>query len=179
MSDLPTAPPTIRLADYRAPDWFVPEVALRFELDDRRTRVHSVLRVVRNGGHGAPLVLDGEDLHLISVAVDGVPVTAEVTPGGISLAIAGDSASVAIVVEVAPAANTVLLGLYASGGNLCTQCEAEGFRRITYFVDRPDVLSRYSVRLEADAVQYPVLLSNGEMVNSGPPRRLAAFCRMG
>ena len=167
MADLPSTPPTIRLADYRPPDWRIPEAKLCFELSALRTRVRATLRVVRRGRHAEPLVLDGEDLVLVSVAVDGVPVEPQVTAEGIRLIISGDEAAVETVVEVNPSANTVLLGLYVSGDNLCTQCEAEGFRRITYFVDRPDVLTRYSVRLEADAVKYPVLLSNGEEVGRG------------
>jgi aminopeptidase N len=162
MLDAPFAPPTIRLADYQLPDWHVPTVALRFELDAVRTRVHARLTVERNGAHTRPLVLDGEDLTLISVSVDGVPVAAVVDDGNLSLTIDGDTAIVETIVEIEPAANTVLMGLYASGGKLCTQCEAEGFRRITFFPDRPDVLSRYTVRLEADAALYPVLLSNGD-----------------
>ncbi len=167
MSDLPSTPPTIRLSAYRPPAWLIPNVALRFEVGETLTRVHSTLHVVRNGDHAEPLVLDGEDLVLISMTVDGVPVQPQATRTGISVAIVGDAAVVETTVEVNPAANTVLLGLYASGGNLCTQCEAEGFRRITYFVDRPDVLARYSVRLEADLVKYPVLLSNGEETGRG------------
>ena len=167
MFDSPATPPTIRLAEYRPPAWQVTDVALRFELDAARTRVHAKLDVVRTG-EAAPLDLDGEDLTLVSVAVDGVPVTPEITAAGIRLTIPGTRAIAETVVDIAPDANTVLLGLYASGGNLCTQCEAEGFRRITYMVDRPDVLARYSVRLEADATLYPVLLSNGEQHAAGP-----------
>ena len=169
MIDL-SAPPTIRLTDYRPPAWLIPEVALRFELGAGRTRVHARLEVVRNGSGIAPLVLDGEDLTLVSVLVDGHIIDPEVDSAGLRLMIDGDRAVVETIVDITPEANTVLLGLYASGGNLCTQCEAEGFRRITYFVDRPDVLSRYSVRLEADAALYPVLLSNGEKRTSGALR---------
>jgi len=161
MFHAPLDPPTIRLADYRPPEWQVPEVVLRFELDPVRTRVHARLVVTRAHGSG-PLVLDGEDLTTVSVTVDGVPVAPDVTDTTLTVVLAGDTAVVETVVEIAPSANTVLMGLYASGGNLCTQCEAEGFRRITWFVDRPDVLSRYAVRLEADAAAFPVLLSNGE-----------------
>ena len=167
MFDLPSAPPTIRLSAYRPPAWLIPEVKLRFELSELRTRIYATLHVVRNGEHAEPLVLDGEDLTPVSVMVDGDAVTTQVSGDGITLAMTSNEAVVETVVEVNPSANTVLLGLYASGGNLCTQCEAEGFRRITYFIDRPDVLSRYSVRLEADAVKYPVLLSNGERVAAG------------
>ncbi len=166
MNDV-SAPPTIRLIDYRPPTWLIPEVALRFELGADRTRVHARLEVVRNGSGVAPLVLDGEELTLVSVLVNGHVIDTKVDSAGLSLIIDGDRAVVETIVDISPEANTVLLGLYASGGNLCTQCEAEGFRRITYFVDRPDVLSRYAVRLEADAALFPVLLSNGEKRASG------------
>ena len=161
------APQTVRLADYRAPDWLVPDVALRFELDAARTRVHARLTVVRNGDHDRALVLDGQGLALIAATVDGIAVDTQPVGETLTLAIAGDRAVVETVVEIAPAANTRLMGLYASGGLLCTQCEAEGFRRITFFPDRPDVLSRYTVRLEADAAAYPVLLSNGDRGAAG------------
>ena len=162
MADQPFSPPTIRLAEYAAPLWQVPAIALRFELDAARTRVHSTLTVVRAGHHRAPLVLDGEELTLVSATVDGVEVTPLATPTSLTFDLVGDTATIELIVDIAPDTNTALMGLYASGSNLCTQCEAEGFRRITYFVDRPDVLSRYTVRLEADATLYPVLLSNGE-----------------
>ncbi len=160
-------PQTIRLADYRAPDWLVPEAGLTFRLDAARTRVLARLTVIRNGEHDRPLVLDGEDLTLVSVTVDGLPVDATPVNGKLTLAITGDHAVVETAVETLPAANTKLMGLYASGGILCTQCEAEGFRRITFFPDRPDVLTRYAVRLEADAARYPVLLSNGDRAGAG------------
>lgn len=163
-------PPLKKLADYRPPDWLVPDVALRFELDAARTLVHARLRVVRNGAHARALVLDGEALELLALSMDGV---AQALPNlgpdaGLSLVIAGDAAVIETVVAIRPAENSRLMGLYASGGNLCTQCEAEGFRRITFFPDRPDVLSRYHVRLEADAERYPVLLSNGNPGATGP-----------
>ena len=160
-------PQTIRLSDYHAPDWLVPDAALRFELDAVRTRVSARLTVARNGAHDRPLVFDGEELTLLSVTVDGAAVEAVPVDGKLTLAISGDHAVVETVVEIAPSANTKLMGLYASGGILCTQCEAEGFRRITFFPDRPDVLSRYSVRLEAEAARYPVLLSNGNRGGAG------------
>ena len=167
MADQSVAPKTVRLEDYRPPLWLIPEAALSFDLDAERTRVTSRLTIERNGDHGEALALDGEDLTLVSLHVDGVAVDAKITAQGIIVALDRASAVIDIVVDVAPRANTVLLGLYASNGLLCTQCEAEGFRRITYFVDRPDVLSRYSVRLEADKGRYPVLLSNGEQRGHG------------
>ncbi|MBS3961143.1 MAG: aminopeptidase N [Sandarakinorhabdus sp.] len=162
-------PPLKRLADYRPPDWLVPDVALRFELDAERTLVHARLKVARNGDHARPLVLDGEELELLALSVNGVAqAMPDAGPAGLTIALAADTAVVETVVAIRPAANSRLMGLYASGGNLCTQCEAEGFRRITFFPDRPDVLSRYHVRLEADAARYPVLLSNGNPGASGP-----------
>jgi aminopeptidase N len=159
---------TIRREDYRPPAWHVPSIVLGFDLDAQSTRVTARLAVERAGE--GPLLLDGDALRLKSVAVDGRRLKAAdyVLAGGrLSIPIAGDRAIVETVVDVVPAANTKLMGLYESGGILCTQCEAEGFRRITYFPDRPDVLSRYSVELRADKRRYPVLLSNGNPVASG------------
>ncbi|MBB4633820.1 aminopeptidase N [Sphingosinicella soli] len=161
--------PTItRREDYAPPAWRVPDISLAFALDEARTRVSAVLRVERAGS--GPLVLDGDDLDLKSVSVDG-RVLGEgdytLANGNLTIPLTGDTATVETVVEIAPAANSKLMGLYASGGNLCTQCEAEGFRRVTFFPDRPDVLSRYSVELNADKARYPVLLSNGNPVAAG------------
>ncbi len=158
----PQLPQSVRLADYRPPDWLVPAVDLDFDLALGVTKVTARLTVRRNGGHDRPLVLDGQDLSTLLVAVDGVPVN--VAPEGerLTLHIDGDSAIVETVVEITPATNTRLMGLYASEGRLVTQCEAEGFRRITWFPDRPDVLSTYTVRLAADAAAFPILLSNGD-----------------
>ena len=151
-----------RLADYRPPAWLVPEVALDVRLDADRTIVRSRLTVTRNGSHRVPLALDGQDLETMSIRIDGVVVDAVPNGETLLLAIGGDSAVIDIEVAIAPRANTRLLGLYGSDSLLVTQCEAEGFRRITWFPDRPDVLSLYSVRLEGDAAQFPVLLSNGD-----------------
>ena len=160
------APVAIRREDYRPPEWLVPEIALDFDLDPVRTRVTARLKVVRNGGN-APLRLNGEGLALVSVTVDGQPADHVYENDLLTLELADDAALVETVVEIAPEANTQLMGLYASGGILCTQCEAEGFRRITFFPDRPDVLSRYSVRMTADKVRFPVLLANGDPIGSG------------
>jgi aminopeptidase N len=161
------APAPVRREDYRPPDWLVPRIELDFELDAERTLVRSRLTVERNGAHGRPLRLDAQGLRLIEVAVDGAAVEATIEGEVLTLAPAGDSATVETLVELAPKANTQLMGLYGSGGILCTQCEAEGFRRITPFPDRPDVLSRYRVRMAADKAAYPVLLSNGDPVGGG------------
>src|SRR5438045_2313100 len=169
---IPEAPPSpthavIRREDYRPPDWLVPEIRLDFDLGIERTRVRATLNVERNGTNEAPLRLDGDGLELISVRVDGKPGEFRMDGETLVIEILGDRATVETEVDVRPAANTKLMGLYASNGMLCTQCEAEGFRRITLFPDRPDVLSKYRVRMEGDAKQFPILLSNGNKVASG------------
>jgi aminopeptidase N len=164
--EAPAAPThtAIRREDYRPPDWLVPEIRLDFALDTDRTIVRATLEVVRNGDHDRPLRLDGDELKLLSVKADGDHRT-----DGSQLVVetSGDRATVETEVEISPAANTKLMGLYASGGMLCTQCEAEGFRRITFFPDRPDVLSKYTVRMEGDSKAFPILLSNGNCVAKG------------
>ena len=152
----------VRLADYRVPDWLVPEISLDVRFGADRTLVRSRLVVTRNGGHGRPLRLDGQDLETLHIRVDGVPVEAVPNNEQLVLVIDGDRAVVETEVALSPRANTRLLGLYGNDTLLVTQCEAEGFRRITWFPDRPDVLSLYTVRLEADAAHYPILLSNGD-----------------
>ncbi len=159
-------PAAIRRGDYRPPAWMVPDIALDFELDPACTCVRARLSVERNGVD-EPLVLNGEGLKLISLTVDGEAAEHRYEQDLLTIAVAGDRAIVETVVEISPETNTQLMGLYSSGGILCTQCEAEGFRRITFFPDRPDVLSRYSVRMTANKATYPVLLSNGDPVASG------------
>jgi aminopeptidase N len=164
----PAAPPAaIRREDYSPPDWLVPQIALEFELGAERTIVRSVLQVERNGQAGAPLQLHAEGLKLLSVSVDGQEAAHRYADDLLTIPLVGDSARVETAVEISPHANSQLMGLYESGGILCTQCEAEGFRRITPFPDRPDVLSRYRVKMIADKARYPVLLSNGDPVGSG------------
>ncbi|HEX8554127.1 MAG TPA: aminopeptidase N [Sphingomonas sp.] len=166
---MPTSAPSVtRREDYRAPDWLVPETRLEFDLDPARTRVRATLSVTRSGTHAEPLRLDGEGLSPLLVEVDGVATDNWAMDGDMLVVpLTRDAHQVTTEVEIAPDANTQLMGLYASGGNLCTQCEAEGFRRITFFPDRPDVLSRYAVRMTADKVRFPVLLSNGDPVGTG------------
>lgn len=157
-----TAPTITRREDYAPPAWRVPEIAIEFDLDAATTRVLARLTVARNGA--GPLVLDGDELRLKSISLDGRPLGKSdysLKAGKLTIPVEGDRAVVETLVEIAPEANSKLMGLYASGGILCTQCEAQGFRRITFFPDRPDVLSRYSVELRADKAHYPVLLSNG------------------
>jgi aminopeptidase N len=166
--DAPAAAPTaIRRQDYQAPDWLVPEVSLAFALDPARTVVSARLTVTRNGAHDRPMRLDGEELELLSLRVDGEQREPRLEDGRLVVDLAGESAVVETEVAIAPDKNSQLMGLYASGGILCTQCEAEGFRRITFFPDRPDVLSRYRVGLEADKARFPVLLANGNPLETG------------
>ncbi len=161
-------PLVIRREDYTPPEWLVPETKLDFDLDPSTTRVTATLSVTRNGDHAAPLRLDGAGQKPLSVTVDGVAINDSRIDGEqLVIPLTGAAHIVETQVEIAPDRNTQLMGLYASGGNLCTQCEAEGFRRITYFPDRPDVLSVYSVRMTADKKHFPVLLANGDPVAQG------------
>lgn len=167
---LAAPPQPVRREDYRPPDWLVPEIALEFDLDPARTTVRARLTVTRDGTHGRPLRLDGDGLVPLSVSVDGEPAGDNVwrmEEGALVVSLEGDAHVVETEVALSPETNSQLMGLYASGGILCTQCEAEGFRRITFFPDRPDVLSRYRVTLRADKAAYPVLLSNGDLVREG------------
>lgn len=154
--------------DYRAPDYTITDVALDFDLSADDTVVTAISHLVRQGEHAQPLVLNGEGLTLVSVAVNGQPVT-DYQQDSHSLTINGLPAEceLTIITRFSPAKNTALSGLYQSGEALCTQCEAEGFRRITYFLDRPDVLARYQTKITADKARYPYLLSNGNRVASG------------
>ena len=164
----PSQPPAIRRQDYRAPDWLVPDLALDFDLDADETRVRATLSLTRSGDHDRPLRLDGDGLHPLVVRVDGQERTDWVVEDGtLVLTLDGDRHEIETEVTLQPERNTQLMGLYASGGNLCTQCEAEGFRRITFFPDRPDVLTRYRVKMTADKARYPVLLANGDPIASG------------
>ncbi|MEA5445373.1 aminopeptidase N [Gammaproteobacteria bacterium AB-CW1] len=159
---------TIRLSEYQPPAWQVESVSLRFELDADDTRVHNHMQL-RRVAEG-PLRLDGEQLKLESIHLDGCKLSAsdyELDDEGLTLNINGDQAEVTVVNRIEPAKNTALEGLYQSADFLLTQCEAEGFRRISYYPDRPDVMAEFRVRLEADRERYPVLLSNGNPVDSG------------
>ena len=145
-------PRAIRLQDYRAPDFSVSEIALDFSLDPEATRVKATTQMARAGHGNAPLVLNGEHLKLVSLAIDGNALPpADYTLDGETLTIPDvpDRFTLEVVTQIAPASNTALEGLYLSKGMFCTQCEAEGFRRITYFLDRPDVLAVYTTRIEA------------------------------
>jgi aminopeptidase N len=163
----PIAITTIHRGDYRPPDWLVETVHLAFVLASDETRVTATLAVRRNGQHDRPLLLDEDGALPETLSVDGVDTVFEQRERQIAVAIAGDTATVVITTRIDPAANSKLSGLYASSGLLCTQCEAEGFRRIVPFIDRPDNMSVYTVRLEADRAAFPVLLANGEKTGEG------------
>ena len=167
--EAPTTPEHVAIyrKDYRPPDWLVPEVALEFDLDPDRTHVRARLTVERNGEHDRPLRLAGNGLTPLVVRVDGAEARWTMDGDALVIELAGNEATIETEVEIAPVANSKLMGLYASGGLLCTQCESEGFRRITFHPDRPDVLSRYRVRMSADKARFPILLANGNLLASG------------
>ena len=163
-------PRAIHLADYRAPDFRINTVHLDFALEAQATLVTARMEIERRGDASGPLVLHGEEQKLLSVALEGRALSAgDYLVDDKSLTIPGvpDRFTLEVISEISPAANTALEGLFVSNGMFCTQCEPEGFRRITYFLDRPDNLSVFTVRVEADEEQYPVLLSNGNRIDSG------------
>ncbi|KAL5538160.1 hypothetical protein UlMin_045626 [Ulmus minor] len=165
-------PKEIFLKDYKMPDYYFDTVDLRFSLGEEKTIVSSKITVFpRVEGSSSPLVLNGQDLKLISVRVNGKDLkeddyrldsrhlTLTSPPSG--------TFTLEIVTEIYPQKNTSLEGLYKSSGNFCTLCEAEGFRKITFYQDRPDIMAKYSCYVEADKSLYPVLLSNGNLVDQG------------
>lgn len=165
-------PREIFLKDYKMPDYYFETVDLKFSLGEESTIVSSKIAVSpRVEGSSPPLVLDGQDMTLVSVQINGKALkeedyhldarhlTIQSPPSG--------KYDLEIVTEIQPQKNTSLEGLYKSSGNFCTQCEAEGFRKITFYQDRPDIMAKYTVRIEADKLLYPVLLSNGNLVGQG------------
>lgn len=157
-----------RREDYRAPEFTITDVALDFTLNPAATRVVSELMVLRQGAVSAPLELDGEHMQLLEVAIDGQPFTDyQQTDSGLTLNGAPDAFTLRIVTEINPAENKALEGLYLSNGVYCSQCEAEGFRRITYYLDRPDVLARFTVKITGDKASLPTMLANGNPVDKG------------
>jgi aminopeptidase N len=162
----------IRLQDYRPPDWLIETVHLDVSLHPTATIVRAKLKLKPNSaGMPAPLVLDGEELKLQALALDGKPLPAEnyvATPEKLTIAQPPNRQfELEIETIVDPTNNTQLMGLYRAGATYCTQCEAEGFRRITYFLDRPDVMAVYTTRIEADKSEAPVLLANGNLTTQG------------
>ncbi len=156
--------------DYKPSVWKIPAISLNIDLFETKARVEATLHLERVSASDVPLTLDGKDLKLISLEVDGKTLKSEdyiLRANSLILNGLSKHAVLKIITEINPLANTELMGVYMSGGIFCSQCEAEGFRRITYFLDRPDVMSRYSVILSADKQLYPVLLSNGNFAGGG------------
>ena len=166
-------PKMIYLKDYQAPEYLIDETNLTFELFDDHSLVHAQLLMRRNPARGAglpPLVLDGQQLELLSLAMDDQELQAgdyQLTDNHLTLQPTAASFTLNSSVRIHPETNTALEGLYKSSGMFCTQCEAEGFRKITYYLDRPDVMSRFTTSLSASKQDYPVLLSNGNPIASG------------
>src|SRR5436190_12241919 len=166
-------PRPVRLSEYRPPDWLVETVDLQVNLHPTQTPVRTTLKLKPNPAAGAPapLTLDGDGLTLVSLKLDGAPVAKDfyvATPDGLTIAQPPHRPfTLEIETLVDPQANTQLSGLYQSSGNYCTQCEAEGFRRITYYPDRPDVMAVFTTRIEADKSDARVLLANGNLRESG------------
>src|SRR3954465_4013617 len=155
----------IHLEDYAPPAFRVETVELDVDIREDHAIVKANLAVTRSG-EGA-LVLDGDELELVSVKVNGAPVRHEVTPETLTVHDVPDAFTLETVTRIVPQQNTKLEGLYATKNGFVTQCEAQGFRRITWFLDRPDVMARYTTTVRADRRKYPVLLSNGNLVASG------------
>ncbi|HVY89212.1 MAG TPA: aminopeptidase N [Hyphomonadaceae bacterium] len=163
-------PPPVRLSEYRPFPFRIDQVRLLFRLDPSATTVKSELFVRRTGEPDTPLRLDGEKLTLKGIRINGQTLPDQdfvVEPEGLTILKPGDVFTLEIETEISPESNTELSGLYISGNRFCTQCEAEGFRRITYYPDRPDVLAPFFVRIEADKARCPYLLSNGDPSASG------------
>ena len=167
-------PRPIRLKDYRPPSHFIDRVDLDVSLHATRTRVRARLKIRPNPQSpdaGGPLRLDGEQLELGNIRLDRAELAGKdykLVEGGLEVTNPPDGAfTLEIVTYVNPEANKALQGLYRSRGIYCTQCEAQGFRRITYFLDRPDILSVYTCRIEADPTEAPVLLANGNLAEHG------------
>lgn len=158
------------LADYRTSLFSLETINLTVELDDTSTRIINEMTVVRQGEHNEALVLNGEQLTLISVAINDVQLSAEqyqLSENILSLITKEDQFKLTIVTRINPVENTSLEGLFKSGNAFCTQCEAEGFRRISYYLDRPDVMAVFTTTVIADKTLYPYLLSNGNKIDQG------------
>lgn len=165
----PQQTPTTYLKDYKEPEFLIERVELEFNLDPERTVVKSRLQCQRNGQHNEPVCLDGEEMELVEIRLNDELLNAteyRLDEQQLEIINPGNQFTLQITTRIAPINNTALSGLYMSSGNFCTQCEAEGFRRITYYLDRPDVLTKFRVTLLTDAKKYPVLLSNGNLLES-------------
>jgi len=167
-----STPKAINIKDYTQPRFWIDTVDLMFELGEEHTRVHSTLALRKNQGFpgSCPLVLQGEQMQLGVIRLDGTALGStdyEVSEDELTIHQVPDQFSLEIETLIKPQENTALEGLYKSSGNFCTQCEAEGFRRITYYLDRPDVMAKFTTTVIADKQDYPVLLSNGNPVDQG------------
>ncbi|MDG2277747.1 MAG: aminopeptidase N, partial [Pseudomonadales bacterium] len=163
------SPNEIRLVDYQSPDYTTETVELRFDIKDGKTEVHSRLHVRRCKDDASELLLDGQELELTSVKVDGRALSGNeysVDAETLRIPALDREHDVEIVTVIKPEDNTALEGLYKSSQMYCTQCEAQGFRKITYYQDRPDVLACFTTTIIADSDRYPTLLSNGNLVSS-------------
>mgnify|MGYP003350312003 CR=1 FL=1 len=163
-------PAAIPLKDYRPPAYRIPTIALDLALEPEATRAVATMQVERLGDHDEPLVLTGERLKLLGVKLNGnvlAPTDYALDAHGLTLRDAREKFTLEITTEIAPAKNTALEGLYMSNGIYCTQCEPEGFRCITYYLDRPDNLAVFETRIEAGKTAYPILLSNGNPIERG------------
>ncbi|HBB77715.1 MAG TPA: aminopeptidase N, partial [Pseudomonas sp.] len=166
-------PKVIHLKDYQAPEYLIDETHLTFELYEDRTLVHAQLVMRRNpaaGGGLPPLELHGQDLELLSLSLNDRELgLGDYQLGESTLTLQPDSAEFTLdsSVVIHPESNTALEGLYKSGSMFCTQCEAEGFRKITWYLDRPDVMSKFTTTVSAEQHAYPILLSNGNPIASG------------
>lgn len=158
------------LADYSEANFSISTVELTVELDEYKTRVTNRMQMSRKVANNLPLILDGEHLTLLSVLIDDQPLSSEnyqLNDTSLSIAIDSDAFMLEIVTEINPVDNTALEGLFKSGDAYCTQCEAEGFRRISYYLDRPDVMATFTTKVIADKAQFPYLLSNGNKIAAG------------
>lgn len=166
------APKKIHLKDYTPPSYWIPKVDLTFDIYEEKTRVTALMQIERNRAvkTSSPLVLNGEEMHFLAAFLDDVQLESEeyqVDENQLTIFNLPDKCVLKIENEIDPANNTKLMGLYRSGGIFCTQCEAEGFRRITYFLDRPDIMSMYTTKIIADKKKFPILLSNGNCLEEG------------
>ncbi len=169
MARTENAPQTKFLKDYKKPDFEIGEVHLTFDIHEGRTTVTATTSYHRTNKDARNLVLDGQNLELKSVAMNGEKLSTNrytVDENSLTISDVSDDFTLDVVTDIKPEENTALEGLYSSGGNYCTQCEPEGFRKITYYLDRSDVMTKFTTRIQADK-KFPVLLSNGNCVDKG------------
>ena len=158
------------LADYSEANFSISTVELSFELDEYKTRVTNRMKMTRKVDTKQPLILDGEHLTLLSVSIDDIALTSkdyQVNEDSLSIVIDRDEFTLEIITEINPVENTALEGLFKSGDAYCTQCEAEGFRRISYYLDRPDIMATFTTKVIANKENFPYLLSNGNKIAEG------------